>query len=72
MTKKAEENQMNIELSEEVASGIYSNLAVITHSPSEVICDFIQVMPGMPKGEGQVKSYYDTPKCQEILKSATR
>ena len=50
MTKKAEENQMNIELSEEVASGIYSNLAVITHSPSEVICDFIQVMPGMPKG----------------------
>ena len=41
MTKKAEENQMNIELSEEVASGIYSNLAVITHSPSEVICDFV-------------------------------
>ena len=72
MTKKAEENQMNIELSEEVASGIYSNLAVITHSPSEVICDFIQVMPGMPKGKSQVKSYYDTPKCQEILKSAAR
>lgn len=45
------ENQMNIELSEEIALGVYSNLAVITHSPSEFVCDFIQVMPGMPKGK---------------------
>ena len=46
-----QENQMNIELSEEIALGIYSNLAVITHSPAEVVCDFIQMMPGMPKGK---------------------
>jgi hypothetical protein len=46
-----EENQMNIELSEEIALGVYSNLAIITHSPAEVVCDFIQVMPGMPKGK---------------------
>jgi hypothetical protein len=46
-----DENQMNIELSEEIALGVYSNLAVITHSPAEVVCDFIQVMPGMPKGK---------------------
>jgi hypothetical protein len=45
------ENQMNIELSEEIALGVYSNLAVITHSPTEFVCDFIQVMPGMPKGK---------------------
>lgn len=45
------ENQMNIELTEEIALGVYSNLAVITHSPSEFVCDFIQVMPGMPKGK---------------------
>jgi hypothetical protein len=45
------ENQMNIELSEEIALGVYSNLAVITHSPSEFVCDFVQVMPGMPKGK---------------------
>ena len=45
------ENQMNIELSEEIALGAYSNLAVITHSPAEVVCDFIQIMPGMPKGK---------------------
>ncbi|MBM3165122.1 MAG: DUF3467 domain-containing protein [Bacteroidetes bacterium] len=46
-----QENQMNIELSEEIALGVYSNLAVITHSPAEVVCDFIQIMPGMPKGK---------------------
>ncbi|MFN5734697.1 MAG: DUF3467 domain-containing protein, partial [Flavobacteriales bacterium] len=46
-----QENQMNIELSEEIALGVYSNLAVITHSPAELVCDFIQVMPGMPKGK---------------------
>jgi hypothetical protein len=46
-----QENQMNIELSEDVALGVYSNLAIITHSPAELICDFIQIMPGMPKGK---------------------
>ena len=46
-----QENQMNIELSEDIALGVYSNLAVITHSPAEVVCDFIQIMPGMPKGK---------------------
>ena len=41
--------QLNIELSEEVAQGIYSNLAVITHSSSEFIVDFVRIMPGVPK-----------------------
>jgi len=45
------ENQVNIELSEEVANGVYSNLAIITHSPTEFVSDFIQMMPGMPKGK---------------------
>lgn len=47
-------NQLNIELNEEVAEGIYSNLAIITHSNSEFVLDFIRVMPGVPKA--QVKS----------------
>ena len=46
-----QENQMNIELTEDVALGVYSNLAIITHSPAEVVCDFVQIMPGMPKGK---------------------
>ena len=49
-----QENQINIELSEEIAQGIYSNLAIITHSVSEFVIDFVRIMPGIPKA--QVKS----------------
>lgn len=42
-------NQLNIELKEDVAQGTYSNLAIITHSTSEFVLDFIRIMPGMPK-----------------------
>ena len=45
------ENQLNIELSEEIAEGLYSNLAIITHSNSEFVLDFIRVMPGIPKAK---------------------
>jgi hypothetical protein len=45
------QNQLNIELSEEVAEGIYSNLAIITHSNQEFVLDFIRVMPGTPKAK---------------------
>lgn len=48
------QNQLNIELSEEIAEGIYSNLAIITHSNSEFVLDFIKLMPGVPKA--RVKS----------------
>ncbi|HRO98793.1 MAG TPA: DUF3467 domain-containing protein [Flavobacteriales bacterium] len=44
-------NQLNIEISEEVADGIYSNLAIITHSNSEFVVDFVRVMPGVPKAK---------------------
>lgn len=43
--------QINIELSEEIAEGQYSNLAIITHSTSEFVVDFIRVMPGVPKAK---------------------
>ena len=42
-------NQLQIELKEEVAQGTYANLAIITHSSSEFILDFVRVMPGLPK-----------------------
>ena len=48
------QNQINIELNEEVAQGVYSNLAIITHSVSEFVVDFVRIMPGIPKA--QVKS----------------
>ena len=44
-------NQLNIELTEEMAEGVYSNLAIITHSNSEFVIDFVKVMPGVPKAK---------------------
>jgi hypothetical protein len=51
MTEQKNQNQINIELSEEVAQGTYSNLAVITHSASEFVIDFIRIMPGITKAK---------------------
>jgi hypothetical protein len=49
--KKAKANQINIELSEETAEGVYANLAMIAHSSSEFVIDFIRLMPGVPKAK---------------------
>ena len=52
--EKNPENQLQIELKEDVAQGVYCNLAVISHSSSEFVLDLIRVLPGLPKA--QVKS----------------
>ena len=44
-------NELNIELSEDKADGIYSNLVLISHSPTDFVFDFIRVVPGMPKAK---------------------
>ena len=41
------EQQINIELSEEMAEGVYANLAMIAHSNTEFVIDFIRLMPGL-------------------------
>ena len=51
MEEKKNVNQINIELKDEVGQGTYSNLAIITHSSSEFVLDFVRVMPGLPKAE---------------------
>jgi hypothetical protein len=48
---KNKEGQLNIELDQEIAEGTYSNLAIINHSVSEFIVDFINIMPGVPKAK---------------------
>jgi len=45
------EQQLNIELSEEMAEGVYANLAMIAHSNTEFVIDFIRLMPGVPKAK---------------------
>ncbi len=50
-TTKKQPNQINIELPEEVAEGVYSNLAIISHSHSEFVLDFIRLVPNVPKAK---------------------
>jgi hypothetical protein len=68
-TKKIQQGQMEIELPEEEASGTYSNLVMISHSPSEFILDFISVMPGAPKAK-VVKRMVLTPDHAKRLAGA--
>ena len=46
-----EQNNIQIELNDEIAQGIYSNLAIIAHSSSEFVVDFVRLMPGLPKAK---------------------
>jgi hypothetical protein len=50
-TNNTNEQQLNIEISEEMAEGTYANLAIITHSHAEFVLDFVNVMPGAPKSK---------------------
>ncbi|RMG21887.1 MAG: DUF3467 domain-containing protein [Bacteroidetes bacterium] len=62
-------NQINIELPSEVARGVYSNLAVISHSNAEFVLDFIQVLPGTPKAEVRSRIIMTPQHAKRLLKA---
>jgi hypothetical protein len=66
---EAAQNQLNIELSEELAEGIYSNLAIITHSNAEFVVDFINVMPGAPKAKVKSRIVLTPQHAKRLLKA---
>lgn len=51
VNQEENDQQINIELSEDIAEGVYANLAMIAHSNSEFVIDFIRLMPGVPKAK---------------------
>ncbi len=51
MSDNKENKNINIQLDDSIAHGIYSNLVVVNHSPTEFVLDFINVMPGVPKAK---------------------
>ncbi len=63
--------QINIEIGEKEAEGIYSNLAIITHSPAEFVVDFTRVLPGVPKARVQARIIM-TPQHTKLLLNALR
>ena len=63
--------QINIELGEKEAEGIYSNLAIITHSPAEFVIDFTRVLPGVPKAK-VFSRIITTPQHAKLLLNALK
>ena len=62
-------NQLNIEISEEVAEGSYANLAIITHSHAEFVIDFVNVMPGTPKSKVKSRIIFTPMHAKRFLKA---
>ncbi len=63
------QNQINIELSEDVAEGIYSNLAIISHSHSEFIVDFIRLVPNVPKAKVKSRIILTPQHAKRLMKA---
>lgn len=65
------QQQINIEIGEKEAEGIYSNLAIISHSPAEFILDFTRVLPGIPKSKISARIIM-TPQHAKMLLGALK
>ena len=71
MSEKKNQKSLNIELPGDVARGVYSNLAIISHSPSEFILDFVQILPGTPKGEVRSRIIMTPQHAKRLQKALT-
>jgi hypothetical protein len=69
MSEPVQQQQINIELGEKEGEGIYSNLAIITHSPAEFVIDFTRVLPGVPKAKVHARIIM-TPQHTKMLMNA--
>ena len=63
------QSQINIELDEKVAEGTYSNLAIINHSVSEFVVDFVNIMPGVPKNKVKSRIILTPQHAKRLLKA---
>lgn len=71
MAEQDKPQELSIELSEEVAEGIYSNLAIITHSNTEFVVDFIRIMPGTPKARVKSRIILTPEHAKRLLAAMT-
>lgn len=63
------EKKINIELGEDVAAGTYSNLAIITHSNTEFVVDFVRLMPGVPKAKVKSRVILTPQHAKRLMKA---
>lgn len=69
MAEEKKQNQLNIELPEDVADGIYSNLAIIAHSQGEFVMDFIRLLPNVPKAKVKSRIIITPEHAKRLLKA---
>jgi hypothetical protein len=67
--EKNQPNQLNIELPEEIAEGIYANLAIISHSHSEFVVDFIRMMPNVPKAKVKARVILTPQHAKRLMRA---
>ena len=67
--KNQNQNQLNIELPEEIAEGVYSNLAIISHSHTEFVLDFIRIMPNVPKAKVKARVVLTPPHAKRLMRA---
>lgn len=65
--KETINNQIQIELPEDIAQGTYSNLAIIAHSSSEFVIDFVRILPGLPKAKVQSRIILTPEHAKRLL-----
>ncbi len=66
---KSKQGQINIELDEKIAEGTYSNLAIINHSVSEFVLDFVSIMPGTPKSKVKSRIILTPQHAKRLVKA---
>jgi hypothetical protein len=67
--KEENKPQFTIELPENVSEGTYANMAIIAHSSSEFILDFVRNMPGVPKAKVKSRIILNTEQAKRLLLS---
>jgi hypothetical protein len=69
MSEEKNQKQINIEMPEEIAEGIYSNLAIISHSQSEFVIDFVRMLPNVPKAKVKSRILITPHHAKRFLKA---
>ena len=67
--QKKKQKQLNLELPEEIAEGTYSNLAVISHSSSEFVVDFIRLVPNVPKAKVKARIILTPQHAKRLMRA---
>ena len=62
-----EQKELKINIAPDKAQGVFANLALIAHTPTEFVLDFAQIMPGMPQANVVSRVVVTPDQAKKIL-----